>query len=104
MQVGSELQPCRAGSVQVGFHNSGNVNAQGRLNNTGSAERVNVVLINLNDGGTDIDLRTSANSQERLIPPMTGFVIVNYAAEYYATGVAGGGSVATSVQYEMIYR
>lgn len=104
VQVGSDLQPCHASSVQIAFHDSGNVNAQGRLDNVGSAERVDVVLINLNDGGADINLRTGANSQVRIIPPMTGFVILNYAAEYYATGSAGGGLVSTSVQYDLIYR
>lgn len=104
VQVGAAGSECLAPRVQLGFRNAGNVNAAGRLSNTGDADNVEVQLLNMNDvGAPPIDLSTNANSQVREIPPTTGFVVLNYAAEYYATGRAEGGSVATSVQYDLVY-
>jgi major type 1 subunit fimbrin (pilin) len=103
VQVGTASNPCLTPSVQLGFRNSGNVNAAGRLRNTGAAGNVDVVLINADNNNVDINLATNANSQVRAIPPVPGYVSLNYAADYYATGQAGVGSVATSVQYDLIY-
>lgn len=102
LQVGTASNPCLVPRVQVGFRNSGNVNPAGRLNNAGVANNVDVVLTNRDDGDRDINLVTNANSQVRTVPT-DGYVFLNYAAEYYATGQAGVGSVSTSVQYDIIY-
>lgn len=103
--VGSAAEPCLAPRVQVGFRNAGNVNAQGRLSNTGTAGNVDIVLSNaeVGAGAPDIDLATNANSQVRDIPGTTRWVTLSYAAEYYATAAATGGTVVTSVQYDLIY-
>jgi len=102
--VGAVGDPCLAPRVQLGFRNGGNVNAAGRLNNTGSARFVDVQLVNVNDAGSPvINLADNSNSQVRDISPATGFVILNYAAQYYAVGAATGGTVTTSVQYDLIY-
>lgn len=102
--VGSDADRCLAPRVQLGFRNGGNVNAAGRLNNTGSARFVDVQLVNMNDAGSPvINLADNSNSQVRDIPPGTGFVVLNYAAQYYAVGAASGGTVTTSVQYDLIY-
>lgn len=103
--VGSTADPCLAPRVQVGFRNGGNVNAEGRLSNTGTAGNVDVVISNAEpgSGNPDINLATNANSQVRDIPPTTGWVTLSYASEYYATAAATGGTVTTSVQYDLIY-
>lgn len=103
--VGSVADPCLVPRVQLGFRNSGNVNAQGRLDNVGTARNVDVVVSNaeLNSGNPDIDLASNGNSQVRDIDPSTGWVALTYAGEYYATAPATGGTVVTSVQYDLIY-
>lgn len=101
--VGSADTPCLAQRVQLGFRNNGNVNAQGRLENRGTAGNVELALLNIDDGGLDIDLSSNRNSQIRDIPPTTGWTRLNYAGEYYATAAATGGTVTSSVQYDVIY-
>lgn len=103
--VGSDTERCLAPRVQVGFLKTGKVNAQGRLDNGGTAGNVDIVISNaeIGSGNPDINLTNNDNSQVREIPPATGWVTLTYASEYYATARATGGTVATSVQYDLIY-
>ncbi|GAB3063929.1 fimbrial protein [Stenotrophomonas tumulicola] len=103
--VGNDMEQCLAPRVQVGFRNAGKVNAEGRLSNSGTARNVDIVISNaeIGSGNPDIDLTSNKNSQVRDIPPATGWVTLTYASEYYATTRATGGTVATSVQYDLIY-
>jgi|GEM_PF-1348659 len=105
MVVGQATRPCMAPRVQVGFVAGANVNAAGRLINRGGARNVDIVVGNaeLGSGNPDIDLRGNSGSQVVDIPPSTHWARLTYFAEYYATGPAGGGTVTTDVQYQLIY-
>lgn len=101
--VGSAANPCWARNVRVAFRNAGNVNAAGRLNNTGTAGNVNVAMINVQGGGNQtINLSNNTNSQTVALPA-SRIATLNFAAEYYATGRTTQGTVVTSVQYDITY-
>lgn len=102
--VGSAAEPCVTPSVRVAFRNTGNVNAQGRLNNTGTATNVNIAISSAQPGtpSQDINLTNNTNSQTVTIPA-AGIATLTYAAEYYATGRSTAGTVTTSVQYDLVY-
>lgn len=99
IKVGSVATPCSATNVQAYFHNRGNVNAAGRLNNTGTASNVNVVL--LNSSHQDINLSNNTNSE--IVPIVGGEAQLDFFGQYYATGAAGAGTVNTGVEYSIIY-
>lgn len=102
IQIGSPSDACSSSRVQAFFYNRGNVNAAGRLNNssgTNFADNVEVVL--LNGGGQDIDL--SNNTGSPIVDIDQGMATLDFAAQYYATGVVGGGDVMTDVEYTVIY-
>ncbi|MBK0122585.1 type 1 fimbrial protein [Pantoea sp. S61] len=80
-----------------------NVTANGNLANTGTAQNVEVQLvdskdavINLTGGYTgDGDLTLAADETESS---------ATYNAQYYANGVAAAGTVAASLQYAVTYQ
>ncbi|MCW1833806.1 type 1 fimbrial protein [Pantoea ananatis] len=80
-----------------------NVSAAGNLTNTGSAENVEIqmldtagTVINLTGGFTGSgDLSLSANETEKS---------ATYGAQYFSTRVATSGTVAASIQYAITYR
>lgn len=97
------LDNCKAGDVSAFFETGGHVDAaSGRLNNTGGATNVQVQL--LNDSSAVIPLlATQTGTTKVTVAPDGGSAALNYYAEYYATGQATPGTVATSVQYTISY-
>lgn len=101
-----KLENCKAGEVSAFFETGGNVDAaSGRLNNTGTAGNVQVQL--LSDSSEVI--RVLANAAQAPVTTKAtvandGSAALNYYAEYYATGAATAGEVATSVQYTINYQ
>ena len=101
------LDNCKAGDVSAFFETGGNVDAaSGRLNNTGEAENVQVQL--LSDSSAVIPVLANATQADvtttATVAQDGGSAALNYYAEYYATGAAEAGSVATSVQYTINYQ
>ena len=101
------LEKCKAGDVSAFFETGGNVDAaSGRLNNTGEAENVQVQL--LSDSSAVIPVLANATQADvtttATVAQDGGSAALNYYAEYYATGAAEAGSVATSVQYTINYQ
>ena len=101
------LENCKAGEVSAFFETGGNVDAaSGRLNNTGEAENVQVQL--LSDSSAVIPVLANATQADvtttATVAQDGGSAALNYYAEYYATGAAEAGSVATSVQYTINYQ
>jgi len=78
--------------------------ADGNLKNaTGTATGVEVQL--LNNDFSAINLSAASGSQNSAQATLTsGAGTLNYYAQYYATVAAGAGSVATSVQFTMLYQ
>lgn len=99
------LTGCSSGVTKAAtfFEAGPNVNAAGRLNNSGVATNVNVQLVN-SDGTTPIVIGTAAPSTGvGSFAVTSGAATLNYFARYYATGAAGAGTVATSVTFSMVY-
>ncbi|MFC5527344.1 fimbrial protein [Rhodanobacter ginsengisoli] len=99
------LTGCSSGVTKAAtyFEAGPNVNAAGRLNNSGLASNVNVQLVN-SDGTTPIVIGSAApSSGVGSFAVSGGTATLNYFARYYATGAAGPGDVATSVTFSMVY-
>ena len=74
----------------------------GRLKNTGGATNVQLKLTNAN--GSAIDLSKTSGAQGVTAATVTaGAATPSFAVEYYATGAATAGTVASTVTYSMIY-
>ncbi|MFC5580589.1 fimbrial protein [Rhodanobacter terrae] len=86
-------------SVQELFSGS-NLMADGNLQNTAATNNVEVQLLN-GTTNSPINLNTGANSPVGTLSG--GGVTLNYAAQYYATGVSTSGLVNTSVTYTTSY-
>lgn len=99
------LANCPAGQVATYFEPGSTVdNASGRLNNQGTAGNVQVQL--LGDNGQPIPVQASGTAQANsqwVSVASDGAASLDYAAEYYATGAATAGDVATSISYTVIY-
>lgn len=101
------LENCKAGDVSAFFETGGNVDAaSGRLNNIGGASNVQVQL--LSDSSVVIPVLANATqapvTTKATVANDGGSAALNYYAEYYATGAATAGDVATSVQYTINYQ
>lgn len=101
------LENCKAGQVSAFFETGGNVDAaSGRLNNTGGASNVQVQL--LSDSSVVIPVLANAAqapvTTKATVAKDGDSAALNYYAEYYATGAATAGNVATSVQYTINYQ
>lgn len=100
------LTGCGALTKATTFFEPGpTVQTDGNLKNaTGSATGVEVQLLNGADFSA-IALNSASGSQNSTQATLTGGAgTLNYYAQYYATAAAGAGSVATSVQFSMIYQ
>ncbi|SFK37656.1 fimbrial protein [Rhodanobacter glycinis] len=85
------------------FENGPNVNAAGRLVNTGTATGVDVQLVNSDN--SVITAGSAAPTTGAGVATITAnAATLNYYARYYATGTVGAGSVASSVQFSVIYQ
>lgn len=101
------LENCKAGQVSAFFETGGNVDAaSGRLNNTGGASNVQVQL--LSDSSVVIPVLANAAqapvTTKATVAKDADSAALNYYAEYYATGAATAGNVATSVKYTINYQ
>lgn len=98
------LSGCSSGVTKAAtyFEAGPTVNAAGRLNNTGSAANVNVQL--LNSDNSVITVGTAApTTGAGTASVSSGSATLNYFARYYATAASGAGTVATTVQFSMVY-
>ena len=99
------LTNCPTGNVGVYFDNTNaNVNAAGRLNNTGSASNVNVQL--LNSAKTVIDLTKDRSGQNLIATNVTtagGAANIDFFARYYATAATTAGDVTSTATYYVVY-
>lgn len=101
--------PTTPSGIQVASFFSGtNINANdGNLNNTASPGANNVEVQLLNGDSSTIDLSggnaVSQNSHYTNISG-AGTATLSYYAQYYATGRAGAGNVATTVDYTLVYQ
>lgn len=99
-----DLSECSTttGDVYAYFEQGSNVNADGRLTNTGTATNVDLEL--LDNAGTTLN----AGSSDQTTSPVTATLVdgaasLTYAARYYATAAATAGTVASSVTYSINY-
>ncbi|MEL0554867.1 MULTISPECIES: fimbrial protein [Enterobacteriaceae] len=86
------------------FEAGTNVNADGRLINTGDAENVDVQLL---DGTTGNVIKAGSTEQitdAGYLSVKGGTATLPYTARYYATGVAKAGAVSASVVYNLQYK
>jgi major type 1 subunit fimbrin (pilin) len=81
------------------------INTDGNLKNaTGTATGVEVQLLNGADFSA-INLSAASGSQNSTQATLTGGAAnLTYYAQYYATAAAAAGTVATSVQFTMLYQ
>ncbi|MGS4678237.1 fimbrial protein [Enterobacter soli] len=95
--------PAGAGTVKALFENGAGVDSNGRLANTGSA---NNVVLQLLDGTTNAVINAGNASQNTggYVNISAGAATLPYSVQYYATGVATAGNVASSVTYSLIYQ
>ncbi|OHX14191.1 fimbrial protein [Chromobacterium sphagni] len=94
------LTNCTGSTAQTLFELGTTVDqTTGNLINQGSAGNVEVGL--LNNNFQPINVGPNTNSQTVSIT--TGTASLRYYAQYVATGVAIAGSVATSVQFSLLY-
>lgn len=98
------LSNCTGTTAMTHFELGSTINqADGNLINSGTAQNVEVQV--LNDQFQPINLATNAGSQTVTLTGTAGSMsgTMKYYAQYLATGAAGAGTVASSVQYSMIY-
>ncbi|MEJ0230739.1 fimbrial protein (plasmid) [Klebsiella michiganensis] len=87
------------------FESGSNVDSTtGRLTNTGTAENVQVQLLN-SDLGTIVAGGTSGSTDQNdvAVDISGGSGTLNYYAQYYALGASSAGTVLTSVDYTIVY-
>jgi len=96
------LTNCTGSTAQTLFELGPNVDqTTGNLINQAVGGAVNVEVGLLNNNFQSINVGSNANSQTVSI---TGAAAtLRYYAQYVATGAAGAGSVATSVQFSLLY-
>jgi major type 1 subunit fimbrin (pilin) len=96
------LTNCTGSTAQTLFEIGPTVNqTTGNLMNQAVGGAVNVEVGLLNNSFQAINVGSNANSQTVAIT--SSAATLRYYAQYVATGVAGAGSVATSVQFSMLY-
>jgi major type 1 subunit fimbrin (pilin) len=99
-----DLSECSTttGDVYAYFEQGANVNANGRLTNTGTATNVDLEL--LDNAGTSLNAGSTDQSTSPTTAALTdGAATLTYAARYYATAAATAGTVASSVTYSINY-
>lgn len=90
------------GNVYAYFEQGANVNANGRLNNTGAATNLEVQLLDSVDQPMNLG-SADQTSSAITVPVNNGTASLPYTARYYATGTVEGGSVASSVTFSIVY-
>lgn len=90
----------KTGNVYAYFEQGTNVNANGRLNNTGTATNVELQLLD----SESAELNVGSADQKTVTTALTdGAATLSYAVRYYATGAATAGTVTSSVTYSIHY-
>ncbi|MBC2666812.1 type 1 fimbrial protein [Novosphingobium flavum] len=90
-----------ATAVTAYFEAGANVNGTtGRLTNTGGASNVELQLYLGSNYASKV---AAGQSNQNAATPLTGNGQLRYGVEYYATGAATAGSVASTVTYSLIY-
>lgn len=100
MLVGSAVQPCLQRSVRGQFQSAGHTNAAGRLDNTGTARNVDVVIYN--EQMQQINLNDNSNTQTVAVNDL-GQALLTWFATFYSTGRAQPGTVVSRVMYTIEY-
>ncbi len=101
------LSGCTAGKTVSSYFEAGASvdTTTGNLINGGTAGNVQVQLLTATGAPISVgssSQATTAGIAMTATPAVTGGVL-NYAAQYYSTGVSTGGSVTTSVTYSLTY-
>jgi major type 1 subunit fimbrin (pilin) len=99
------LTACTAAITKAAtfFENGANVNAAGRLVNTGTTSAtVDVQLLN-NDNSVITVGSPAPSGGAGSFAVSSNAATLSYFARYYATAAAGAGSVASTVQFSRIY-
>lgn len=92
----------KTGGVYAYFEQGANVNAEGHLKNTGTAQNVELQLLDANDVALNVGSDTQRNDPAK--ETMSGgTATLTYSAQYYATAAATSGTVASSVTYSINY-
>ena len=92
------------GKTVTPFWSGTNINGNNRLNNTGTATKVDLQLLNSDDTAT-INLSGGENNQATTgVAVASGAATMTYYARYYATGAATPGTVSSTVNYTLIYQ
>lgn len=100
-----DLSGCstETGDVYAYFEQGANVNANGRLTNTGTAKNVELQLRDSNNGILNAGSTEQATSPVVTAALEAGAATLTYSAEYFATAAASAGNVASSVTYSINY-
>ncbi|WP_158613588.1 fimbrial protein [Aquitalea sp. FJL05] len=102
------LSGCTGAATQaaIWFENDSNVNAAGRLINTGTASNVDVALYNTSSSSHILIGQTSSTfgSSGMAFPISSGNATLRYLAKYYASGVATAGTVTAIANYTVQYQ
>ncbi|TAL71277.1 MAG: type 1 fimbrial protein [Rhodanobacter sp.] len=92
------------GKTVTPYWSGTNVNGSGRLNSTGTANNVNLQLLN-SDDSTAIALNGAEGNQGTSSATVASqAATMTYYARYYATGAATAGTVSSTVDYTLIYQ
>lgn len=102
------LSGCTGTAIQaaIWFENDVNVNAAGRLVNSGTASNVDVAIYNVGSS-THIPIgqtSTTFGSSGTAFSISSGNATLNYLARYYANGQATAGTISASVNYTVQYQ
>ena len=94
------------GGARVFFEAGAGVDAvSGRLLNTGTAANVQLQLLNSTGGVIVAGAPTGTTQNNGAFTPIVGgAATLQYAVQYYATGPATAGTVASSVTYSIEYQ
>ncbi|UGB45833.1 type 1 fimbrial protein [Frateuria edaphi] len=102
------LSACSGAATKAStyFENGPNVNASGRLVNTAVSPASNVEVQLVNSDNSVITAGSAAPTSGAGVATISASktATLNYFARYYATGAAGSGAVASSVQFSVIYQ
>ena len=103
------LSACKGTEVNASFAIGTDVDSvTGRLKNTAATAAPNVQIQLVNKDGGQIDLLTvgsdGTQSGTQWVAMTGETAVLNYGAEYYATGEAGSGDVNAKIEYTLAYK
>lgn len=99
----SNCTPDTTGDVKISTVFVGNqVTSSGNLGNTGTAENVEIQILDTNDQVIDFTSNFNGGGDLSLVGGVDS-ASANYTAQYYATVTPTAGSVTASLQYAVTY-